>query len=275
MIDLDSVELSEPQFEAFGIRHVTYKSAAIPGRQDMLVILPEKGDAPLPLTLLLHGVGGSHWAWAFQGGAHRTLFRLIDAGDLPPMALALPSDGLWGDGSGYLPHGPSRDYEQLVLEVPEVAAVVDPRITSRSPLFVSGLSMGGYGALRIGGKHADRFAGISSHSAITTLRELQDFVTEDLSTVLSKSPETAVVYWLEKNAERLPPLRFDCGLDDRLLCANRLLHHQLEVLGVDHVYDEFVGGHEWTYWREHLRDSLMFFGAQLRQADSPTERREG
>ena len=45
----------------------------------------------LPLVLLLHGVYGSHWAWAFKGGAHRTAQRLIDAGAIPPLVLAMPS----------------------------------------------------------------------------------------------------------------------------------------------------------------------------------------
>ena len=61
----------------------------------------------------------------------------------------------------------------------------------------------------------------------------------------------------------LPPVRFDCGLDDPLLDANRKLHAGLEEEGVEHLYEEFPGGHEWSYWEEHLVDTLRFFTAHL------------
>jgi len=39
-----------------------------------------------------------------KGGAHVTAARMIELCEIQPMLLAMPSDGLWGDGSGYLPH---------------------------------------------------------------------------------------------------------------------------------------------------------------------------
>ena len=62
------------------------------------------GKDNVPLVMLLHGVYGSHWAWSRKGGAHHTAARLIEQGQIPPMVLAMPSDGLWGDGSGYIQH---------------------------------------------------------------------------------------------------------------------------------------------------------------------------
>ena len=64
---------------------------------------------------------------------------------------------------------------------------------------------------------------------------------------------------METNTTRLPPLRFDCGTDDHLLAGNRALHAALESRHVDHVYEEYAGGHDWVYWRLHVADTLRFF----------------
>jgi enterochelin esterase-like enzyme len=220
-------------------------------------------------VVLLHGVYGSAWSWPLQGGAHLTAARLVEAGEIPPLALAMPSDGLWGDGSGYVPH-PGADYERWIVdEVPVASALADERITGASPLLLGGLSMGGFGALRLGAKHAPRYAGISAHSAVTTLARLGESVEERLDGLPSfGTPEGAALHWLETNSARLPPLRFDCGTGDPLLPSNRALHAALEARGIPHVYDEFAGGHDWTYWRLHVADSLRFFAGILDRSAS-------
>jgi S-formylglutathione hydrolase FrmB len=61
--------------------------------------------------------------------------------------------------------------------------------------------------------------------------------------------------------DRLPPLRFDCGVDDQLIEENRALHRDLEARGIAHTYEEFPGAHTWAYWERHLEDTLRFFAA--------------
>ncbi|WP_218280880.1 hypothetical protein [Verrucomicrobium spinosum] len=99
------MEFSDPAFTGPGLRFATVKSNALKRRADVALFTPQ-GYMPksLPLVILLHGVYGSHWAWALKGGAHRVLQRLVSRDEVPPMMLAMPSDGLWGDGSGYLAH---------------------------------------------------------------------------------------------------------------------------------------------------------------------------
>jgi enterochelin esterase-like enzyme len=61
------------------------------------------------------------------------------------------------------------------------------------------------------------------------------------------------------NNENLPALRFDCGVSDTLIEPNRLLHQQLKDLKVSHIYEEFEGGHEWSYWQKHVEKTFLFF----------------
>jgi putative tributyrin esterase len=257
-----TVELSDPRFERDGLRVVTVKSPALGRRADVTVFVPPGGSEPLPLVILLHGVNGSHWSWSLRGGVHLTAARLIETGEVPPVAIAMPSDGLWGDGSGYVPHD-DADYERWIVdEVAAAAALADDRVTARSRVFLAGKSMGGFGALRLGAKYATRFSGISAHSAVTTLARLGESIIEPLEELPSFGlADSTALHWLEAHRTRLPPLRFDCGTGDGLLAGNRALHAALEARGVEHVYEEFPGGHDWPYWKLHVADTLRFFAA--------------
>ena len=256
-----TIRTSDPRFEQNGLRLVTVKSAALQGRGDLSLFVPTPCPQHVPIVILLHGVYGSHWSWSMGGGAHLTAARLIEAGQMRPMVLAMPSDGLWGDGSGYLPHQ-AKNYEQWIVdEVPLAVKEVVEAATNDSPLFIVGLSMGGFGALRLGGKYASRFAGISAHSAITHFEQMAQFVEEPLDQFDANTSDHSAFEAL-KNTE-LPPLRFDCGTSDPLLTANRKLRRALATAHIKHVYEEFEGGHEWPYWEQHLEDTLLFFDRVL------------
>ena len=65
------------------------------------------------------------------------------------------------------------------------------------------------------------------------------------------------------NKEKLPPIRFDCGIQDPLIEANQLLHQQLSELNIEHTYEEFPGGHEWPYWQKHVARTFEFFDGNV------------
>lgn len=256
-----TVEISDPTLEADGLRWVTVKSRALTQRCDTCVYecpgAKESGGAPV--VILLHGVYGSHWAWALKGGAHRTAARLVAEGRIRPMVLAMPSDGLWGDGSGYLPHR-TQDFERwIVEEVPLVARLASPACSADSPLLIAGLSMGGFGALRLAAKYPERFTAASAHSAATHFEQMKEFVEEHPATFTVLEEDCSVLDQILRSRARLPPFRFDCGREDILLEGNRHLHDALVSAEIPHVYEEFPGGHTWPYWMEHLEDSLCFF----------------
>lgn len=262
-----TIECSDPELAEPGFTFVTVASPALGQRADITLYAPPeaRGATDVPIVLLLHGVYGSHWAWAFKGAAHRTLGELVASGVVPPMVLAMPSDGLWGDGSGYVRH-PHQDFERWIVdEVPAAAGMAVPACSDRSPLLIAGLSMGGFAALRLAGKYPTRFAAASAHSAITEAAQLDPLIAPGSRVDWSASPEdTSVLAGLRGAETPLPPLRFDCGTDDHLLSANRALHHALEAAGIGHAYTEREGGHDWPYWRRHLADSLLFFAEALK-----------
>ena len=247
-----TIELSEPQYERDCLRLLTFKSPALKGRGDVTIFVPpgcEKAEN-LPLILLLHGVYCSHWAWSLKGGAHLTALELIEQNLIRPMVIAMPSDGLRGDGTGYLPHQ-FADYESWIMDdVVGCVTEIVPCLGSRSELFIAGLSMGGYAALRLGAKYARRVSGISGHSSLTHPNQLARFVEEPVAAYGASADEGLdALFWMKRNRKILPPLRFDCGTSDSLIEENRKLHHELAADNIPHQYFEFKGEHSWSYWR--------------------------
>lgn len=253
-----SLEVSDPVGDAGGLRFANVHSPALRGRGDFC--LYQTGEAKgLPIIVLLHGVYGSAWSWPLQGQAHLSLAQAVAQGVIPPCVLVTPSDGLYGLGSAYLPLG-HGDYERWIMH-DLLAAVrqIVPQANGR--LYLGGLSMGGYGALRLGAKYAAQVSGISVHSSVTSLADLQQFLLGEPHDHGCDDTEADILQWARRAGPDLPQLRFDCGTDDPLIAANRALHARLDALGIAHRYEESSGGHEWPYWTTHLAETYAFFGA--------------
>jgi enterochelin esterase-like enzyme len=242
-----------------GLDFITVKSNALKKRADITVFSPPNAGKNTPLVILLHGVYGSHWAWAMKGNAHITTQNLIEAGQIKPMILAMPSDGLYADGSGYVPHQ-NADYERWIVDdVIEVMKEQYQEITDESPIFIAGLSMGGFGALRLGAKYPTVFKAFSGLSSITHFNQISEFVADFEQLKHDALEQDSVLEWILENKETISPFRFDCGTDDILIEHNRQLHIELKNNGIPHIYEEFSGGHTWEYWSEHLAKTLLFF----------------
>ncbi|MBP7949222.1 MAG: esterase family protein [Verrucomicrobiales bacterium] len=264
-VDWHKLEVSDTRFETGGLRCATVKSGHLRGRADITFWFPDNvGElSAVPVLLLLHGIFGSHWAWTQRAGAHLTTAAMVAAGEIPPMVLAMPSDGLWGDGTGYLTQ-PRADFESWVAwDVPAVAQQLLPEKARGGPLLAAGLSMGGYGALRLAAKLGrSRFRAAAALSAATRFDHLLEFASER-SGDFADTPQENVLDLLLANRHQLPPLHLICGAADVLLEANRALHGALLAARIPHNYSEPPGGHDWAFWETHLPDALRFLAAAL------------
>lgn len=263
MIDLERSTVSEPDLTPDGFTFLALKSSHLQGRGEVTVYVPDvlRDSEDIPCVLLLHGVYGGHFSWTYSVGAHKVLDALINKGSIKPMALVIPSDGHWGDGTGYFRHH-GYDFEKWICEdVLQGVYHFISGINAASTHFITGLSMGGFGAMYLGIRHRDRFQAISAHSSITSIEDLRPYVAENLEEQLSVSARKGldIASLAIRYKAALPALRFDCGLSDDLLEANRVLHKKLVAADIQHSYEEFPGAHERPYWRKHVEDTFRFF----------------
>jgi putative tributyrin esterase len=257
-----------------GLNLITVKSNALKKRADITVFTPLPASVRdfdslnsifdilpqnIPIVILLHGVYGSHWAWAAKGNVHKTAQKLMKKGTIKPMILVMPSDGLFGDGSAYVPHK-TENYEKWIVEdVIEVVKEQFPMVTNNSPIFIAGLSMGGFGAMRLGAKYPSVFSAFSGLSSITHFQQLEKFVSDFQALKNEALEQDGLLDFLIKNKNILPPFRFDCGRDDVLIEENRALHKALIINEIPHIYEEFSGSHSWDYWSKNIEKTLVFF----------------
>lgn len=237
-------EVGPPMAALPSLHPITVMSGALGRRADVSVV--DHGAGQLgAVIVLLHGVGSSHWAWLHHGKLLDVAARRTSS---TRVLFVMPSDGLWGYGSGYVNWSGGRHEDWVAEEVPEVVRAVWSESHS-VPWFVTGLSMGGYGAIRLGVRSAHLFRACFGLSPVTSLADLSRFgspspaddrVVADLATSL-----------LEAEVEP-GRVNFSCGRDDPLIESNRALHRMLEARSVPHTYIEVAGGHSWSLWCDQL-----------------------
>jgi len=244
---------------------LNFQSPALSKACSMTVILPEctVGTPPFPVFYLLHGLSDDHTSWSRRTSIERHVADL-------PLIIVMP-DG----GRGFYcdaVDGPA--YERHLLE--DVMGSVDRTfhtIAARQGRVIGGLSMGGYGAIKLALKFPQFFCSAVSHSAALDVRrriERPEFSTE-MRRIFGPSPGGGPddPYALADTIDRtlLPALRIDCGLEDGLLEENRAFHRHLEQLAIPHEYAEFPGAHTWDYWDRHVQEAIAFHRRALGLGD--------
>lgn len=255
------IEVSNPNYSPSKTQFMTVHSSNLEGRHDILIYNPITSQVNPPVVMLLHGVYGNSWVWMHLGGVH-LVYEQLRAQGLSEFILVMPSDGGYLDGSAYLPLQQGHNYEKWIIDDVKTAVteLQGNHVTPQSRWYISGLSMGGYGALRLGSKYPKVFSGVSAHSSITQLSDLSQFTDQELTRYSTSNPaEGDLLHWFIKNQTQLPPVRFDCGIDDQLIESNRWFREKLESLKIHHQYYEFTGEHSWEYWNEHIVKSFLFF----------------
>lgn len=254
------LEVSNPAYTADNTQFLTIHSSHLERRHDVSVYNVNAQGQNVPVIFLLHGVYGNHWVWMHLGGVHLVYETVKRTHNLQDFVLVMPSDGGLHDGSAYLPMH-SGNYEQWIMQ-DVLAAVIQsvPCVSESSRIYLTGLSMGGYGALRLGAKYSDRISGISAHSSITKIEQMSDFTQTPLAEYRCADKEQdKLLFWLQKHAQTLPPLRFDCGTEDTLFKANVELHQSLARLNIAHQFERFPGEHSWPYWHQQIEKTFQFF----------------
>jgi S-formylglutathione hydrolase FrmB len=157
---------SSSPMPAGSLETIRVESAALGREMAVSVYTPGTGvpGGGWPVLYLLHGLGGSEKDWSSLGGVDKTLDRLIQGGRIRPMMVVMPNAGSsWYVNSGQI--GGPGDYESAIGdELPRAIEARYPVSHAPGNRAIAGVSMGGFGALRIALKRPDRYSSVASMS---------------------------------------------------------------------------------------------------------------
>lgn len=211
-----------------------------------------------PVVYLLNGYGGDYGQWPI------TTPQLTKTADDLKIIFVCPDGGI---GSWYFdsPIDSSIRYESYITKelVPYIDANFSTKANPKSRA-ITGLSMGGHGALYLAIRHSDIFGAAGSTSGGVDFRAFPN--RWDIKKALGEY-ESNKERWYENTVMRQVELLknnqlaliIDCGIDDFFMPVNRALHEKLLQLKIDHDYIERPGEHNHIYWGSSIDYQILYF----------------
>lgn len=211
------------------IRTMRLTSTALNSVRTYGLLLPpdyDRSDRRYPVLYLLHGFGQQHATWGRRTLLDRTTASIVVMPDMDRTRYVIGSNRV--------------DPQAEAFVVQELVSEIDARyrtIASRDGRAIAGLSIGGFGAMLLGLRHADRYSAIGAFSA--PLDGLAD-------------PTNA----LRATTAGPPLLYIGCGVADALLPSSRRFASFLEGAHIPRQSEEGPGAHTWEAWDWQLRSFL-------------------
>ncbi|WP_373396688.1 alpha/beta hydrolase family protein [Algoriphagus halophilus] len=233
-----------------------------------LVITPNSysSDKSYPVVYLLHGYSGNYKSWL--DGAP----QIEELAEQYQLIIVTP-DGNFDSWYWDSPEDPTSKYETYITQ--ELIPYVDTNyrtIASKEGRAISGLSMGGHGALYLGIRHQDIFGTAGSQSGgvdIGSFPEnwnMKKYLGEK-SAFPERWREYSVMGQLHLLSRDNLPLVIHCGIGDFFYQVNLKLHEELTYLNIPHTFTSNPGAHNWDYWKESVQYQLLYFHNFFQRGD--------
>lgn len=231
-----------------------------------VVITPDayNDDAKFPVMYLLHGYSDNYASW----------IKSVDVksvADKHQFIIVCP-EGNYSSWYFDSPMDSSSRYETYVAK--ELVEWIDneyPTIPRRESRAISGLSMGGHGALYLAFRNQDVFGACGSMSGGVDIRPFPN--NWGLKHHLGEQhiyPENwekhTIINMLHLLSSNALEITFDCGIDDFFYDVNVRLHNELLYRNIPHTFISRPGVHKWDFWKTSVKYHSMFFADYFKKS---------
>ena len=227
-----------------------------------IIILPasytQNTQKKYPVAYLLHGYGGCYDTWATY-----TKPDLAQMASNFDMIIVCP-DGL---NSWYWDSPKNQAYRYETFVASELVKYTDKNyatIPEKKGRAITGLSMGGHGALWLAIRHKEIFGAGGSTSGGVDIRpfpknwemnkQLGDYESDKILW-----DQHTVITQVDKIKDGDLALIIDCGEQDFFLEVNKALHKVLLEKNISHDFITRPGGHNGQYWNNSIDYQILFF----------------
>jgi S-formylglutathione hydrolase FrmB len=226
-----------------------------------VVILPDAAlaNSPerCPVVYLLNGYSGNEKQWL---GTKPNLPQIADE---KKIIFVCPD----GKNSWYLnsPLKAESQYETFISS--EMIKFIDskyPTIADRAHRAITGLSMGGFGAMYNAFRHKDVFGAVGATSGAFDVRNARNpYELADLLGPIDEYPqnwaEGSVASQIDRISNGDLAIYFDCGVSDFCYKLNEAVDKALWAKGIDHEFVIRQGNHSHPYWNNAIDYQILFF----------------
>ena len=240
------------------------KSNLIPGDDTVWVFKPLSYDTSecYPAIYMLHGIWGNYRSWD-------ELINLQEYADKYRFIIICP-DGF--SDSFYLnsPVDTNWQFESFFTDI-LYPKMLEQYSINESKIFITGLSMGGTGAMHIFLKNPDLFLSAGSTSGVMDLNYSSCKYTS-LSRILGDYDSNRQLFKSHSPVNLLQEIMgtdkhilFDCGSEDYLYESNNAFRKKCDELKIQATYISRPGKHERTYWQKSINYHFDFFNSLIRK----------
>ena len=234
--------------------------------EEVVVISPNPKDSlsKFPTVYLLNGYSGNHLSWI------ELTPELFEMSDSYGMIFVMPD----GQDSWYWDSPVDSTMQMESFIVKELVPYIDDSystIPTSDFRAISGLSMGGHGAMWLALRHPEIWGNVASMSGGLDIRPFpENWKMKERLGSFEENPER----WNDFTVINLVPnlkagslnIAFDCGKDDFFFGVNNAMHEALLESGIDHDYTVRSGAHTAAYWRNSLPYHILFFAKAFENA---------
>lgn len=235
--------------------------------QQMKVVNPVNGghfEPPYPVLFLLHGWNGDHTVWLRRTSIDRYASEQGIAVIMPAAHLSFYTNMAAG-----FPY-----WDHIAEEVPGLVRQFFPQL-SQDPAhtYAAGLSMGGYGAFKLGLTYPERFRAVVSLSGALDVASMTERIRQHegqakgIERIYGEADIAGSendLFHLARNMLPEDKAKLDlyqwCGTEDPLYEDNVRLKDHLNELDFHLTYEEGPGDHTWEYWDRGIKRVLEKIG---------------
>ena len=253
------------------MRDITFHSVALNREMQYRVILPTTIAAgqKLPVVYLLHGGGGGFRDWS----NYSNVAEFAERG----LILVMPEGG-----SSYYTNSAERSqdrYEDYIVN--DLIFDVESKFTAamgRANRAIAGISMGGFGAIKLALSHPDLFifaGGISSAIDVPSrpfsIKRIGQY--RQHASIFgpwgSQSRRNNDPFVLARSADpaNTPYIFLSCGEQEGLLPTNRKFAALLAQRHFKYEFHTGPGGHDWNQWNRRLPEVFQSLLEHTHPAD--------
>ena len=226
----------------------------------VVAIRPDKAvkGEKCPVIYLLHGHGGHAKTWI------QVRPDLPEIADRDGIIFVCP-DGNRDSWYWDSPVVPESRYETFISK--ELIEYTDKNLNAipdRSKRAITGLSMGGHGAMWNAIRHLDVFGAVGSTSGGLDIRPfpnnwgMKKYIGERDEN-LEQWNNSTVINQLDRIKDGDLAIIIDCGVDDFFFGVNKAVHERLLHQKVGHDFIARPGAHNGAYWKNSIGYQIKFF----------------